>query len=174
MKNLARMLMLLCGFLLVVPALAPAVQPAGVKAGDMVKDFELPQYGSDKPFKLSDLKGKKGVVFAFVQSACASCRAELSFLNGFVGQDKYDVYQVNVDAIGGSEAWNNIIGKMIDQNGWKMGILVDPKYTVPRTFGVRATPGVAVIDKDGKLVGTMTGFAQADQETIKGWIDSIN
>lgn len=169
MKNLARMALLLCSFLLIVPSLGSAIEP-----GEVVADFELPQYGSDKNFKLSELKGKKGVVFAFVQSACASCRAELTFLNGFTGQDKYDVYQINVDAIGGSEPWTKIIGKMINENGWKMGILIDPKYTVPRTFGVRATPGVAVIDKDGKLVGTMTGFAQADQDTIKGWIEKID
>lgn len=168
MKNFARMAMLLCGFLILVPSLASAVAP-----GDVVADFELAQFGSDKPFKLSAMKGK-GVVFGFVQSACASCRAEIKFLNSFADSDKFNVYQINVDAIAGTERWNEIIKTRMEKSGWKMGILMDPDYTVPKLFGVRATPGLAVIDKDGKLVGTMTGFSPSDQDTIKEWIDKID
>lgn len=162
--------LLICSALLIAPAAAPAME-----AGAAAPEFELPVFDSDKTFKMSEMKGKKGLVLSFTQSACASCQAELHFLNSFVGtSDKFDVYTINVDVRGGTEKWNDLMKNILEKQGLTMGVLLDPKYTVPPMFGVRATPSAVVIDKEGKIVGAMTGYSPgADNDTISKWVDKI-
>jgi peroxiredoxin len=162
------------------PAVAPApaapavpLQPAAtpkaakVKVGDKAADFELPLLGGGS-FKLSEVleKNKKAVVFAVSQSACASCRTELQFLNTLVGKPNYDVVMINVDARGGEAEWEGLMKSYMGEQGLKMPVLVDPKMAVPRGFGVRVSPATIIIDKEGVIQEINLGWDAEDAKVI--------
>ena len=158
MRYLKMFAVMVCAVALLVPCAASAA----VKVGDPAPEFELPVWGSDASFKLADMKGKKAVVIAITQSACSSCRTELDLLNNYVGQGDLEVVTINVDARGGTEKWNGLMTQIVKDAGWKMPVLVDPKYSVPRMFGVRATPGLIVIGKDGTIKAIEIGFVPGE------------
>jgi len=169
MKRFIPLVVIMCASLFLAPGLAPAVQP-----GETVPDFELPVYDSAQNFKLSDYTGKKGLVIAFVQSACTSCRAELQYFNSFVGtSDAYEIVAINVDLRSGRDSWKKAMAEVIKIEGYKMKIALDPKYTAPPVFGVLATPSSAVISKDGKLIGSTTGFGPDSAAEIQKYIGMI-
>lgn len=144
-----------------------------IAAAAPAPDFEGPIY-SGGTFKMADYKGKKAVVLAFAQTACATCRLELKFLNDYVGKsDKYEIFMVNVDAIGGTERWNTIIAKYMEKQGLKMKVIVDPKMAIARQFKIRATPGTVVIDKEGNVMSTLIGYTSEDNGELEGMIKKI-
>lgn len=164
MKHLLRMIVAVCVVSFAFPLVAAAA-PA--------PDFESPVMGG-QTFKLADYKGTKGLVLAFAQTACSTCRMELKFLNDYVGKsDNYEILMVNVDAIGGTERWNTIIKKYMEQQGLTMRVLIDPKMTVARMFKVRATPATVVIDKDGNILESITGYTAEDNGKIEALIKKI-
>ena len=157
-------------------ALALLVPNIGLTAevGKPAPEFALPIFGGGS-FKLADIKGKQDVVLAFTQSACTSCVRQLEFINNYVGvSDNVLILAVNVDSKGGAERWNKLMEAYVSAKNLKMQFLVDPQYTVPQLFGIRATPGYAVIDKEGILLTAVTGFIQAeDGEYLSKMIDSL-
>ena len=169
---LSTIAVLMCALALIAPSAGTAFAAA---VGEPAPDFELPIYGAGKNFKMADVKGKKAVVLAVTQSACASCRSELQLLNGFVGTiDNVEVMAITVDARGGTDKWNENMGKIIESEGFKMPFLVDPKYSVPRMFGVRATPSLVVIDKNGIVKALEIGFVPGeDNEKFTQIINSV-
>jgi len=134
------------------------------KVGDAAPDFTLPIYGGGD-FKLSDNKGKTILLTVF-QSACTSCKSELQFLNDFVGKD-VEIIAINVDAMGGTERGDQLLKTYIESMGLKMTFLVDPQFTVGRMYGVAATPGVILIDKEGKFTAMHIGFMDEDKADLE-------
>ena len=150
------------GVALVVLALLVPNMGLAAEVGKPAPEFTLPIFGGGS-FKLADMKGKQAVVLAFIQSACTSCVRELEFMNNYVGvSNNVIVLAVSVDSRGGEERWNKLMESYVSAKNLKMQFLVDPQYTVPRLFGIRATPGYAVIDKEGNLLTAVTGFIQAE------------
>ena len=159
----------------VSPSAARPQKAPAAKVGEAAPEFELPVFGGTSVFKSVDSKGKKAIVMAVTQSACTSCRTELELLNGYVGKSaNFEIYAVTVDAMGGKDKWNDAMTKIVDENGWKMPILVDPKFSVPRKFGVSATPGLVVIGKDGIIKNIEIGFVpDEDGDKLVKILDSL-
>ena len=177
MRKFAFAAMLLGVSLCLLPGSAPAEEPAKpvvLSPGQEVPAIELPVFNSDKPFRTMDYKGKKGLVIAFVQSACASCRSELQYMNTLLGaSDKYEVVAINVDLRSAREAWKEAMGQIVEMEGYKMRFALDPKYTTPPIFQVLATPSTAVVGKDGKLIGIETGYGPKTNASIAKMIEKI-
>jgi peroxiredoxin len=164
MKNLLRMIAAVAVLSFTLPVCAAAT-PA--------PDFEAQIFGGET-FKLSAMKGKKAIVLTFAQTACATCRQELKFLNDFVGQSKaYEIYMVNVDAIAGTDRWNKIMKAYSEQQELKMKILVDPKMAIGRSFGVRSTPTTVIVDKEGNVMETLVGYSPDDNSHLEKLIKKI-
>jgi hypothetical protein len=71
-------------------------------------------------------------------------------------------YLINVDAVGGTERGQEILGKYFKSIDNKLPVLLDTKMAVPRDFGVRATPGMFIVGADGTFLETTTGFGEDD------------
>jgi peroxiredoxin len=135
-----------------------------LKVGDMAPDFELATMDG-KQFKLSAhlAASKKPAVFIVGQSACTNCRSEVMFVNSEAPKNAaVDFFIINVDAIGNTEKGKEMLGKYFASIENKLPVLIDPKMAVPRQFGVRATPGMFIIGKDGKFLQTDTGYVEDD------------
>lgn len=153
---------------------APAAPAAKPKVGDKAIDFELPILGGGS-FKLMEFleKNKKAAVFAVSQSACASCRAELQFMNTLLGKPEYDVFMINVDARGGDPEWETLMKAYMNESGLKMPVLVDPKMAVPRSFGIRVSPALLIIDKAGVVTEIKFGWDQEDAKAVSAKLDAL-
>lgn len=155
---------------------APAPRPQSPKpppkigVGQPAPDFTLPTLGG-KDFTLSSLKGNKVVVLALTQSACRNCVDELKFLSKLTNKN-VEIFAVNVDAKGGTEAWQQRIAEMNKENEITVPFLLDPKFTVGRAFKVTSTPSMIVIGKDGIITHVRIGFDPDDDKKEVG--DLIN
>lgn len=159
---------LLAAFLL-SPAIATA---ADLKPGAEAPAIELPEFNAAAPFSLESFKGKQAVIFEFSQSACGGCKSMTEFLKGFHGKSKaYEIVMVNVDLKAGSDKWKEGMKTIVEAEGIPMRILMDPKFTVGPKFGIRATPALVVIDKDGKFVGSLVGFDESMRGDYKELIE---
>jgi len=169
MRISTRVIASFVGVFLLAPSLCLAIAP-----GADAPALELPLFKSTTPFKLADYKGKQAVVLEFGQSACGSCKGMSDFLAPFQGKSKnYEIVKVNVDMMGGSEKWNKLMETITKDEKVQMKMAIDPKFTAGPLFGIRATPGIAVIDKEGKFVGSLVGFDDTMKKEISDLIDKV-
>ncbi|MCK4867548.1 MAG: TlpA family protein disulfide reductase, partial [Alphaproteobacteria bacterium] len=47
---------------------------------------------------------------------------------------------------------------------YRLGLFLDSKMKLGRAFGVRALPWTILIDRDGKVVGQLPGYAEWDSD----------
>ncbi|GIW98948.1 MAG: peroxiredoxin [Pirellulaceae bacterium] len=134
------------------PLMVAAQEDGELKVGDPAPDFELK--GSDgKVYRLSDFKGKKGVVIAwFPKAFTGGCTAQCkSFRDHGEVLRKFNVvyFTASVD----DEQTNR---RFAESLGVDYPILSDPEKKVARAYGVLNARGTAsrvtvYIDKDGKI-----------------------
>lgn len=126
---------------------------AAPKVGDVAPDFSLP--GSDgKTYKLSDFKGKKGVVVAwFPKAFTGGCTAECKSLreNGAaIPKASVALFAASVDDAAANK-------KFAESLGLDYPILSDPTKETAKAYGVLGANGLAsrwtfYIGKDGKVL----------------------
>lgn len=150
----------------IVPTIGRAQAPAGVKAAEAqskaqmdkpVRDFALPNAVADTPgaiVNLSDFKNKKNVVLVWMSYTCPVTRQYEERLGKLVqayGGAGSDVAFVAVHA--NSPETNARIRRYAQDKNFA-GPVLDDKAKVPgmtEYFGVRATPTVVIVDKQGVL-----------------------
>ncbi len=123
-----------------------------------VRDFSLPNAVADTsraaPVKLSDFKGKKNVVLVWMSYTCPVTRQYEERLGKLVqayGGTDSDIAFVAVHA--NSPETNARIRRYAQDKNFS-GPVLDDKAKVPgltEYFGVRATPTVVIVDKQGVL-----------------------
>lgn len=110
-------------------------------------------------FTQENLKDKK-TLFVVAQTACTQCRAEMKDISARYEDfsAKGQVFVVLVDA-------NPERGlKFYKEQGYKMPLLLDPDFRVPKMAGVEVTPGVFIVGPDLAVTYTKTGYRAGDLE----------
>ena len=139
------------------PAAAPTVAQNTARMDKPVRDFSLPGATSDTPgtlVRLRDFKGKKNVVLVWMSYTCPVTRQYEERLGKLVqayGGANSDTAFVAVHA--NSPETNARIRRYAQDKNFT-GPVLDDKATVPgltEYFGVRATPTVVIVDKQGVL-----------------------
>jgi len=139
-----------------------------LKVGDTAPDFTLPNLATDKMENLKDYLGKPIILF-FIQSACYSCLQEAKALKTL--KDKYpgiEIIAVGVDLLG-----KPMLVSWAAHNNINYPVLLDPIFSVPEKYGFSFTPSSVVIDKNGKIAMTHSGYRTEDLKLFEDKIQEL-
>ncbi|MEG0992270.1 MAG: TlpA disulfide reductase family protein [Bacteroidales bacterium] len=118
---------------------------------------------------LKDINGKmvetatlkndgKPFVISFFATWCKPCQRELNAI-----QEVYEEWQeetgMKLIAVSIDEAQNiNKVKPLVDTSGWEYEVLLDPNGDFKRAMGVNMIPAVFVIDGNGEIAYTKSGY----------------
>ena len=124
--------------------------------------------------KLKDINGKvvdtatlsndgKPFIISFFATWCKPCNRELKAIH-----ELYPEWQeetgVRVIAISIDEAQNaQKVKPMVDAAGWEYQVLLDPNSDFRRAMGVNLIPHVFVIDGEGKVAESRSGYTDGGE-----------
>jgi len=145
-------LLLVCGASSLAALQAPTPHP-DLKVGDLAPDFSLPSTAAGE-VKLSDFRGKKGVVLAFViKAAAGACTKEMQAYQA--GIQKFDESGIQVLGIGTDDA--DTMKRLSDELKLTFPLLSDSEGKTAEAYGVLmetrklAFRTTFVIDRDGRI-----------------------
>ena len=130
-------------------ALAVA-RPDGVRLGQPVADFKLPD-AEGKEHSLSTLKGEKGTVIIFISAQCPMVRAYAERIQKLA--EDYRARGVNVIGINSNVTESaDDIKRHAAENNYSFVVLRDKGNKVADLLGAERTPEVFFLDASNKLV----------------------
>lgn len=127
--------------------------------------------------KLKDINGKvidtatlsndgKPFIISFFATWCKPCNRELKAINE-VYPDWQDETGVRVIAVSIDEAQNaQKVKPMVDAAGWEYQVLLDPNSDFRRAMGVNMIPHVFVIDGNGKIAESRSGYTEGGEQHL--------
>jgi peroxiredoxin len=128
-----------------------------LEVGQPVPDFSLPGLDGAPVSFQKDIRGKTPLtVLLFMTTACSACYDELKEIHDFAGKypGKVGAWAVAVDLRGAQT-----VGPYQQANRFRVGYLIDPKFSLPRMFGFNYTPSLVVIDAKGVLLHKKGGYS---------------
>ncbi len=156
-------------FIGVAILLSGATTAQAVEIGARAPAFALPALGSDAHVSLDQLKGK--VVFVdFWASWCGPCRQSLpqyEKLRVELAHEDFSIVAINLD----EEAADATA--FLKQHPVNYTVLRDPAGDVPKAFGLVGMPTSYLIDRDGIVRATHTGFTPEDIDKLRGEIHGL-
>lgn len=104
------------------------------------------------------LDKNKLTILSFWATWCKPCKDELDAVSAVYDdwQKKYNVELVAV-SIDDSRTQRRVI-PMIEQKEWPYTFLVDPNSNAKRALNFRVIPQTFLVDKDGKIIYSHTGY----------------
>lgn len=127
--------------------------------------------------QLKDLKGRtvntatlnnggKPMIISFFAGWCKPCKRELNAIN-----EVYDDWQeetgVKLIAISIDKAQDiSKVKPMVDAEGWDYDILLDPNSDFMRAMGIQQIPHMLIIDGNGKIVESRSGYTDGSEGHI--------
>lgn len=154
MKMLKRLMLLVAMVAIAVGVQAqlPSVQLKTLD-GQTVNAAELNNDG--KPF-----------VISFFATWCKPCNRELKAIHEYY-PDWQDETGMRLIAISIDEAQNaSKVKPLVDAEGWEYEVLLDPNKDLTRTLGIQSIPHVLIIDGEGNIVDSRSGYTDGSEEHI--------
>lgn len=127
--------------------------------------------------QLKDLDGKtvdtatlsndgKPFVISFFATWCKPCNRELKAIH-----DEYADWQeetgMRLIAISIDEAHNaSKVRPLVDSEGWEYQVLLDTNGELKRTLGIESIPHVLIVDGNGKIVDSRSGYTEGSEQHI--------
>ncbi len=139
-----------------VAAVIAATDEEDKLVGTEAKDFTLPLLLEDKDVTLSSFEGKKAVVIDFFETWCEPCRKNLPLLEEFYNKHKKDVEVLSISTALDVDALKEFFED--EDNAVSFGVLVDTAAKTKDDYPHQFIPYMVVIDKDGKITHTHTGY----------------
>jgi peroxiredoxin len=141
-----------------------------VKEGQKAPDFSF-STENGQARKLSDLKGKV-VWINFFATWCGPCRQELPRLQKEVFDKLKDNPQFELIILGREHSWEEI-KKFTTENKYNMPFYPDPGRKVFSLYAKQNIPRNFIIDKEGKVVISSTGFNEKEFGEILEKLQSL-
>lgn len=134
---------LFLGLFLTALAGCPSVQK-----GKRAPDFSLPEIGTNKKVKLSEINSQKPVLIVFWATWCPSCMEEIPLLNDLYdrGSSKLEILAVNV------QESKNIIQDFLKKRPVKYRILQDSMGEIAMHYNVEGLPTSVLLAKGGEIL----------------------
>ncbi len=120
-----------------------------------------------QPAALDNYVGKgKPTVISMWATWCGPCKTELDHMKPYL--EKWEgEYDVNFLAISVDQRHMiNRIKPMVQRQGWKYKVLVDPNGKLQSTLGFDTIPTMYVLDGNGKIVRTYNGYVKGQEHKV--------
>lgn len=105
----------------------------------------------------------KPFIISFFATWCKPCQRELKAINE-VYADWQDETGVKVIAVSIDQAQNIAkVKPLVDGFGWDYQVLLDPNSDFKRALGVNLIPAVFIVDGDGKIVESRSGYTDGSE-----------
>lgn len=126
---------------------------------------------------LKDINGKtvdtatlqndgKPFIISFFATWCKPCNRELKAISE-VYADWQDETGVKVIAVSIDQAQNVAkVKPLVDGYGWEYEVLLDPNSDFKRAMGVNMIPAVFIIDGDGKIAESRSGYTDGSESHL--------
>ena len=103
------------------------------------------------------------LIVAFFATWCKPCDRELKSID-----EVYDDWQretgVRIVAVSIDQAQNiNKVKPLVDQNGWRYEVLLDPNGELRRALGIQSVPYTILLDGNGKIVYKHNGYTDGSE-----------
>lgn len=151
---------------ILLPTLLLLFAATSVSAQKMFPTPELTTV-DQQPAALADYVGNgKPAVIAVWATWCQPCHVELDHMKSYL--DKWEneygatVLAVSVD----QRHMVRRIGPLVKRKGWKYDILVDSDGQLQSVLGFRSIPTMYILDGDGKIVKTFTGYKSGREAQV--------
>jgi len=127
--------------------------------------------------QLKDINGKtvdtstlsnegKPFIISFFALWCKPCLMELEAIKE-VYEDWQKETGVKLYAVSIDDAQNSLkVGPETKAKGWQYDILLDPNSDFKRALGVNLIPAVFIVDGNGKIVSSRTGYTNGAEENL--------
>ncbi len=161
-----RIASLAAGFVALGASLVLAAAPAlglekPVEVGQAVPEFTLSGLDGAPVSFQKKIRGKAPLtILFFMTTACSACFEEMEEIDAFVGRNpgKVDVWCIAVDLRG-----TQTVAPYAKANKFRVGYLVDPKFSLPRAFGFTYTPSLAILDSRGVVLHKKGGYSPSEK-----------
>ncbi|MCK5807611.1 TlpA family protein disulfide reductase [bacterium] len=168
-----------CGSVQKTPSASSPVQTPEKKSGQTAESqqtnaFSLELETTDgEPFSYQSIAGKKGLLISFWATWCEPCKAELTQLAELYPKYKedFEIIAISIDPEDNMDAVQEFAVEM----ALPFPVLVDPSGNVTSGMipGGDTVPYSMLIDKNGKIVATHTGYEPGDEKRIEEEIQKL-
>ncbi|MFT7592073.1 MAG: cytochrome c biogenesis protein CcmG/thiol:disulfide interchange protein DsbE [bacterium] len=111
----------------------------------------------------SNATNGKITIVSFWATWCKPCIKELRNLNDVI-DDWNEAYNVELVAVSVDDSRNSArVKPFADGQGWDFDILLDPNGELQRDMNVTNPPVTYLVDQNGKIVYTHTGYLEGDE-----------
>lgn len=144
-------------FLLLAAASSAPASGTPAKVGQPVPEFSLPGLDGKSVSFRKDIRGRAPLtVIFFMTTACSACFEEIREIHEFASRNpgKVEAWAVAVDLRGAQT-----VVPYQQSNRFRVKYLLDPKFSLPRTFGFHYTPSLVVVNADGVILHKKGGYA---------------
>jgi cytochrome c biogenesis protein CcmG/thiol:disulfide interchange protein DsbE len=119
-----------------------------------------------KPINTANLSEKGPVVISFWATWCAPCKRELNTIH-----EEYEEWQketgITIVAVSiDDEKTKAQVPLYVNGKGWEYVVLLDPNWDFKRAMGVGNVPHTFLIDTEGNIVYSHTGYSEGDEEKL--------
>lgn len=127
------------------------------------EDVQLADYG----------RNGKITVISFWATWCKPCIKELKNVNDLL-DDWIEAYDMELVAISLDDSRNAVkVKPMVNAFNWDFDILLDPNGEVQRAMNVANPPVTFLIDQNGTIVYTHTGYVEGDEYELEDHIRKL-
>jgi peroxiredoxin len=133
-----------------------------IVAGNAAPGFSLKTFAG-KEYSVADAMKRGPVVLAFFKISCPVCQFTFPFLERL-----YERYGGNnVTFLGVSQDDARATSEFCNEYGVTFPVLLDEKnYPVSNGYGLTSVPTIFLVETDGSVKVSSTGFVRADLEAI--------
>lgn len=134
-----------------------------VGVGDRAPEFELPDLGEAR-HKLGEILARGPALLAFFKVSCPVCQYTLPFLERLHQGAKPGAVQI----VGISQDKAGATAEFCREYGITFTTLLDHagRYPVSNAFAISSVPSLFLIERDGTISISQSGFSKRDLEAV--------